>query len=312
MSAANTPEPEQARGWNGARHDVEFLSGEDLCRAWLYLPQSDSPAPVIVMGHGLGGTRDMRLDAFAERFCDAGYACLVFDYRHFGASEGTPRQLLDIDLQLEDWAAAVAYARTLDSVDMGRVVLWGTSFGGGHVLVTAARDGGTAAVISQCPFTDGMASVRAMPMSTTMQLGKLALQDALNARLGRKPVMAPLTGNPGDVALMTAPDAVEGYERLKSHKDKASSEVAARIALQIGLHSPGKYAAKIESPALFCVCNHDSVAPAKETLDYAKKAPNGEIKIYDAGHFDIYVGDDFERVVADQIDFLHRQVPVQG
>ncbi|WP_332394589.1 hypothetical protein [Ralstonia sp. 1B3] len=32
----------------------------------------------------------MRLDAFAERFSDAGYACLVFDYRNFGASEGAP------------------------------------------------------------------------------------------------------------------------------------------------------------------------------------------------------------------------------
>ncbi|MGX9145996.1 hypothetical protein [Mesorhizobium sp. 128a] len=48
------------------------------------------------MAHGLGGIKEMRLDAFAERFSDAGYACLVFDYRNFGASEGAPRQLLDI------------------------------------------------------------------------------------------------------------------------------------------------------------------------------------------------------------------------
>ncbi|MGI5132359.1 hypothetical protein ACQEVB_36525 [Pseudonocardia sp. CA-107938] len=37
------------------------------------------------MAHGLGGIRQMRLDAYAERFAAAGYACLVSDYRHFGA-----------------------------------------------------------------------------------------------------------------------------------------------------------------------------------------------------------------------------------
>ena len=73
----------------------------------------------------------MRLDAYAERFCAAGYACLVFDYRNFGDSEGQPRQLLDIGMQLADWAAAMAYAQTPGAIDQKRIGLWGTSFGGG-------------------------------------------------------------------------------------------------------------------------------------------------------------------------------------
>ena len=94
------------------RLDIGFDSGGTTYRGWLYLPDSSAPPPVIVMAHGLGAVKELRLDAFAERFCAAGYACLVFDYRHFGASDGTPRQLIDIDTQLADWAAAVAYART--------------------------------------------------------------------------------------------------------------------------------------------------------------------------------------------------------
>ena len=92
---------------------MEFRSGGVLCRAWLYLPDSGDPAPIIVMAHGLGAIKEMCLDAFAERFCDAGYACLVFDYRHFGASDGHPRQLLSVRRQLSDWAAAIAFARDL-------------------------------------------------------------------------------------------------------------------------------------------------------------------------------------------------------
>jgi hypothetical protein len=40
---------------------------------------------------------------------------LAFDYRHFGDSDGTPRQLLDIAHQLEDWQAAIAYARATET-----------------------------------------------------------------------------------------------------------------------------------------------------------------------------------------------------
>lgn len=94
------------------------------------------------MAHGLGGVRQMRLDTFAERFSAAGYRCLVFDYRHFGASAGEPRQLLSVRRQLEDWRCAIAYARQLDGVDPERIILWGTSFSGGHVIRIASRDSG--------------------------------------------------------------------------------------------------------------------------------------------------------------------------
>lgn len=160
--------------------DVQFDSNDVKCSAYLYRPTTEVATPMIVMAHGLGGTRRMRLTAFAERFVAEGYACLVFDYRYFGDSEGQPRQLLDIKSQLEDWKAAIAYARSLDKIDPNRVVIWGTSFGGGHVLATAANDNRLAAVISQCPFTDGFSSSMAMNPITTLKLMGLALKDKID------------------------------------------------------------------------------------------------------------------------------------
>jgi dipeptidyl aminopeptidase/acylaminoacyl peptidase len=106
--------------------DVRFPAGDGRCHAWLYLPATDdeTPPPVIVMAHGLGAVKALRLDAFARRFQAEGYACLVFDYRHFGDSEGQPRELLSIRRQRQDWHAAVAFARSLPEVDAQRVVLW--------------------------------------------------------------------------------------------------------------------------------------------------------------------------------------------
>lgn len=295
------------------RLEVHFPSGDAKCQAWLYLPEGPQPHPVIVLAHGLGGIRQMRLDAYAERFAAAGYACLVFDYRHFGASGGEPRQLLDIKLQLADWAAAIAYARSRADLDPARVVLWGTSFGGGHVIVAAARDGNVAATISQCPFTDGLASVLAMDPRTSVKVTARAVRDLIAAGLGRPPVMVPTAGPPGSAALMTAPDAVPGYLGLVDDEARAAgfdNQVAARVVLNIVRHRPGRKAKKVRCPILFAVCETDSVAPAKATLRHARTAPRGEIRLYPAGHFDIYLGDWFETNVTDQLAFLTNHVPV--
>lgn len=289
--------------------DVRFPSAGQQCAAWWYRPLGSGPFPTIVMAHGLGGTREQRLYAFAERFTAAGYACLVFDYRHFGASEGEPRQILDINKQLADWKAAIAYVRGQADVDTSRIVLWGTSFGGGHVLTVAAEDDQVAAVISQCPFTDGLASGLALNPLTSLRLTARALRDRIGSWFGANPVMVKLAGKPGEVALMSAPDVVSGYTAVRDGSN-APDYVAARFALDIIRYFPGRKTQNIKAKVLFCVCETDTVAPAPRTLKHAERAHNKEIRHYRDGHFEIYVGDAFERVVKDQLDFLRRAVPV--
>jgi dienelactone hydrolase len=153
-----------------AREDVSFSSGAETCAAWRYTPAGDGPFPVIVMAHGLGATKDMRLDAYAERFRAAGYACLVFDYRHFGESTGQPRQVIDVRKQLGDWNAALRFARDELRFDPRRIVVWGSSFGGGHAIATAAANPDVAAAIAQCPFTDGLSSAFAVPPRTSIKV----------------------------------------------------------------------------------------------------------------------------------------------
>ena len=294
------------------RTDVTFRSGDDTCAAWLYRP--DQPAsdhlPVVVMGHGLGAVKQMRLDAFAERFTAAGYVCLVFDYRHFGASGGEPRQLLDVGRQLEDWRSAVAHARTLEGVDPDRVVLWGTSFGGGHVLVTGAEDHRVAAVVSQCPFTDGLASGLRIPPLTSARVTARGVRDLVGSRLGRAPRTVPTYGKPGEVAMMTAPDSEPGILSLLPDGAHVEKDVLARAALGVMGYFPGRRAKDIQAPLHVAVCEQDTVAPAGRTKKHVAKAPRVEVKAYDAGHFEIYVGEWFERNVTDQLDFLSRHVPV--
>ncbi|NDK88827.1 alpha/beta fold hydrolase [Gordonia desulfuricans] len=291
------------------RSDVEFASSGVTCRAWLYRPDSPNP-PVIVMAHGLGATRRMRLDAFAERFTAAGYACLVFDYRHFGDSGGRPRELLSIRRQLADWDAAITFTRTLPDVDTARIVIWGTSFGAGHALVIGARHPDLAAVIAQCPFTSGLASLRALDRAGAVKVTALGLADAGATLLRRPPVRVGLVGRAHDAALMTAADAESGYLRLVPDDAEFTNAVTARVALTLPLYHPVRSIRRLRVPTLICVCDRDTVAPAGPTITAAEASPMVTLNRYPDGHFDIYVDDGFERVVADQIAFLQRTVPV--
>jgi fermentation-respiration switch protein FrsA (DUF1100 family) len=291
------------------RRDVAFPSSGDECRAWLFMPNAERP-PLVILGHGLGATREYGLEPFAQRFADAGIAALVFTYRHFGDSGGQPRQLLDIERQLGDWAAALAYARGLDGIDHERIALWGTSFGGGHVIEAAARDGAVAAVVSQCPFTDGLAGVRAASPRSLARALVPALRDELARIRNKPPVMVPLVGPPGSTALMTSPDSEPGYRALIPPGADFENGVAARFINRVGLHRPGRSARKVSAPILFCICDGDAVAPAETALRYAATAPRGEVKRYPVGHFDIYLGEPFENAVRDQTEFLVRHLEV--
>ena len=290
------------------RHDISFPSGKDTCAAWLYLPTGVSSPPVVILGHGLGATREMRLDAFAERFAQAGIAALAFTYRHFGDSGGHPRQLLSIKRQLADWDAAIAWVKNCRDVDGTRIAVWGSSFGGGHCITVASRHPELMAAVAQCPFTDGLASARALGPTESLKVLPSVARDFASRVFRVPPAMIPLAGPPGSLALMNAPDALPGYQALLPDNMTFRNEVTARVAPSIMAYRPGRAAKEVEFPILFCISNTDTVTPPARTLRYARTAPRGEIKRYNAGHFDLYIGEVFEALVRDQIEFLTRQL----
>jgi dienelactone hydrolase len=293
------------------RQHVSFPSHGETCAAHLYRPaEAGGDVPCVVMAHGFSATRDDSLPAFAERFAEAGFAALVFDYRHFGASTGQPRQVLDIGRQLDDYRAAIAYARSLPGLD-GRIVLWGTSFSGGHVLTLAAERDDIAAAIAQVPFTDGPSTVLKTPPRNALGGALLgALDQALALVPGNPlgPIRIPAVGQPGSFAVMTAPEAEPGFQATVGEHSRWRNAVAARIILHVGLYRPGAHADRIGCPLLVCVADRDETTPPGPAIAVAERAPLGELRRYPFGHFDGYVGDGFARLAADEVTFLRRHL----
>jgi alpha-beta hydrolase superfamily lysophospholipase len=283
-----------------SREEVKFQSDGISCAAWLYPAQGARDlAPVVVMAHGLSGTRRDRLGAFAERFSEAGIAALLFDHRGFGDSGGE-EDFFHPARQLVDWRAAIAFARSLPEIDPDRVATFGSSMGGGNALAAAAEDRRVAAAVSQVPFLDIVTQAhRSSPRVTARMLQAAALGRHL-----------PVVGRPDEAALINAPGGEEGWRHVVAigEDSRWRNRVSSRWLLGRPFR-PVRHAARLHCPWLVCVGEADQIARPGPAIAAAKRSPMGELRTYrGVDHFDIYDGPEHEAVIADELDFLCRRL----
>jgi pimeloyl-ACP methyl ester carboxylesterase len=299
------------------RERITFRSGTDDCAAWHY---EGSNGACVVMAGGAGVTKEPATDRFAARFHAAGYSVLAFDHRHFGESGGTPRQVVRIGEQLADWAVALDCAASLPGVAAGKVAGWGFSLGAGHLLRLAARPAGRhrlAAVIAQAPLVDGaVSSPRAMRHETPGVLARfplIALRDVARGLAGREPLVIPLAGPRGAVAMLTTPDATDCDRALNPGNayPQWRQTIAARSVIPIALYRPGRFASRISCPMLAVVSTLDQSVLSEPALKAARRAPRGEVLQIDGAHYAAFL-DQHETVVDAELDFLRRHLLQDG
>lgn len=303
------------------RIDKTFDSKGDDLKAWLYLPDGISNPPVVVMAHGFGGERWMRLPAYAERFAQAGMAVLIFDYRGFGESEGQPRNYINPSRHLEDWDAAIAYVKTLDNVDAKRMALWGTSFSGGHVIVEAAKHPEVMAVVSQVPFTDGLSTewnyIITQP-AFAMKGAYHGMADLFASVFTKDRHNVRIAGKPGEpFAMMSQPDTMDGLLKLlgkgMTEKDfEKTNYCPGNILITMGMYRPISYAKKVNCPVLIIGAEKDTLFPPdgpKKMADRMKKATYISMPM---NHFEPYVDEPFEKLVIIMTEFLKNNLMRQA
>ncbi len=290
-----------------------FDSGGTRCAAW-HFPAADSGPrlaggrPCVVMAHGLGGTKDSGLRPFAEGFADAGLDVLAFDYRGFGASEGTPRRTVSVRGQVADYRAALRTASALPGVDPAGLVLWGVSLSGGHVLTTAAGRTDVAAVVALTPFVDGFAAARHAAFGTRpdalLRSGARAGRAGLARALGRGPATMPVVGQPGEPAALSRPGYREAALALAGPTWR--NEIDATVAVETATYHPARHAADVRAPLLVQIAEWDGAAPPEAAARAAYRA-GAEVRRYPCDHFDVWPGRWwFSAALDHQIRFLRR------
>jgi uncharacterized protein len=290
---------------------VRFQSDGVTCEGWHFAATSDVLAsaagrPCVVMAHGLAGTRDSGLQPFAEALSEAGMDVLAFDYRGFGTSEGSPRQVVSMAAQRDDYRAALRAAASLVGVDTERLALWGVSMSGGHVLAVAAGRDDLAAVVAVAPLVDGLAAARHAvgrhPASQMLRATARGIGARTLSTVGREPLMMPVVAPPGEVGAFTLPGAQEAYFSIAGPAWR--NEVNASVTTELGTRLPLRKAADITCPVLVQITDLDRSAPPQAAAKAAVRA-RARVHHYPADHFDVFPGSAWhEPVVEDQVHFL--------
>jgi uncharacterized protein len=143
------------------RESVRFFSDGHRLDGDLWLPESGRSSVVVISCSGYLGLKALQPARFARALTARGYACLSFDYRGFGFSDGERGRLVPAE-QIDDIRAAVDYASSRPELGWRAVVLLGWGLGGALVIAEAADDPRVAAVVSVNGLADGYRTTRAL------------------------------------------------------------------------------------------------------------------------------------------------------
>ncbi len=300
--------------------ELRAIDGETI-ECWLVTPPVSRP-PVVVMAPGLTGTKEGLLEAFAERFADAGMATLMLDFRTFGGSGGEPRHWVDPLRQIEDYQSAIALLRGDDRVDGSRIVLWGSSFSGSAAVCAAARDSGIKAVIAQVPYLGGTPvhapSGLSIASYVALSIGEIFGDTIARVFGGRlPPVYITTYGKPGDATFSMSKDnppqktsAEDLHLFWRSIPQSMRGGWENRMLVR-GLQNLDKVSAKdelanVRCPVLLIGAAKDDMIAAKEIRTAAEQlsVPGSRYMELDCGHYAPYVTPVFEVNVSAQIEFI--------
>ena len=266
------------------RENLEFtsLDGTPLA-AFLQTPDSGGgPFPAIVLSHGFGAVKEMALDQYADVFCEAGFACLVYDHRNTGSSGGALRGEIDPWQQISDMRDAITYVGSRAEVDADRIGLWGTSYSGGHSLVVAATDQRVKCVVSVVPTISGhQNTIRALTTVAHAAFLSEVNEERAARQRGDEPRMIPIS--------------VEGTGSYEWSKVAGVGTTYVNSCTLLsranrGAYEPGSYIAAIApTPLLMALMTHDTTCLTDVQLEaYSTAHEPKRLEMFPGGHYDPY------------------------
>lgn len=285
-----------------------FTAEGALCAATLYVPEDASPdqeLPAILILGGWGSVQRALTSSFAHSFVEAGFAVMEFDYPGWGDSGGFPRQGINPWRRTRVADTALAHLKSHPMVAAHRITLWGTSFGGGHVVDLASQHPELKGAIIQVPMLDGLAATFATPPLRLLKLTALGMLDQIKPGA---PIHVPTLAREGEFATMDRDGAWNAMELALAALTGRSydNRVAAKSVLTMPLYRPWRRLKDVKIPMLMIGATGDTVAPFVSDKVRRVGNPNVQVIEIDANHFDPYFDPLFPEVLMHQLKFLRR------
>jgi len=296
------------------KRDVTFPSQGLNCAGWLYVPddlEDDEQRPAIVMAHGFSAVKEMYLSNFAEKFEEAGFVVLVFDYRYFGDSEGEPRGRLIPVEQHEDYKNAITWVSQRPEVDPDRVGIWGSSYSGGHVLHLASFDKRIKAAVAQVPLVNGWGNAQRLMRPDVFDEFLGAVTQDRTARYtegegGSVPVVAP----EGEPSALPTPESYEWFTHTgETIAPNWRNEVSLESMEAFLEYDPaGNIHLISPTPLLMVVAEKDTLTPTDMAIAaYERALEPKKLVIMEGGkHFDAYTEPGLSQAAPPAVEWFER------
>jgi cephalosporin-C deacetylase-like acetyl esterase len=292
------------------KEKISFYSEGNKLNGDIYLPDDDKgkPWPGIVQGPGFLGLRDAKHYALMfEKLCAAGYACLCFDYRGWGDSEGKERGWVMPKWQVEDIRNAISYLETRADVDPNRIATYGSGgTGGGNAVYVAAIDERIKCAVCYLGVSNGRDWLHCMRR-------EYEWVDYLK-RIAEDRKKRALTGAGERVSareeIMVATPERKTTTIKKEVADKIPDEMPLQCAEAIIEYSPEDVVHKIAPRGvLFVAVENDAVTPESQSMTLYEKAgePKKLVIFRQTTHYGIY-NDYFNEVAANVVDWYNRHL----
>ncbi len=274
------------------RKAITFTSAGVPCAGYFYRPEGKAPAPGIVMSHGFSAVKEMGLEAFAERFCAAGFAVLLFDYRCLGESGGAERGRIIPVEQHDDLRAAIGWISAQDGVDATRIGVWGTSYSGAHALFVGAFDPRIKAIVAQAPAIDVAGSFASLMGREGFAgvLGMLA-DDHARRNAGQASAPIPIVAPAGEPCVFPTPDSYAWFMESSPGTRAINRTTLESVARAAEYNSAIAIELIAPKPLLVIAGEKDSLIPIQQVRDAVARAGEPKrLEIHSCGHFDFYPG----------------------
>ena len=275
------------------RKDITFSSGQDKCEGWFYQPDvmhDDARLPLIVMAHGFSGVKEQGLAAYAEKYLAAGFAVLVFDFRHFGGSSGEPRcQLFPLDM-VEDYRNAITWACLQPVIDANRVGLWGTSFSGGIATYAATIDPRVKAVVAQAPSLMNAETRRAMDPDKWQTVAEFLTADRVARYEAGTVNTIPVVAPDGTPCALMGQESYEFFEAAKAGAPTWRNEITLESLEKIREFDPVSLINMLSPTALLVIAAEmDNLIPLNAVqAAFDRALEPKKITVLPVGHFQVY------------------------
>jgi dienelactone hydrolase len=292
------------------KEKVAFYSEGNKLNGDIYLPDDEKgkPYPGIVQGPGFLGLRDAKHYALMfEKLCAAGYACLCFDYRGWGDSEGKDRQWVMPKWQVEDIRNAISYMQTRAEVDPNRIATYGSGgTGGGNAVYVAAIDERVKCAVCYLGISNGRDWLHSMRREYEWvdYLKRIDADRKKRALTGAGEIVS------AREEIMVATPERKTTTIKKEVADKIPDQMPLQCAEAIIEYSPEDVVHKIAPRGvLFVAVENDAVTPEQQSITLYEKAgePKKLVIFRQTTHYGIY-NDYFNEVAANVVDWYNRHL----